>query len=282
MVYNDPLSTRRHRRRGTTAAALVVALLSAAVYQCSDRKQAATPSSGVRHEHSSEQRTSAQHAPAVPATEANRNFDFYLLALSLAPAFCEDGHQSRRECRALDPQSFAATPLTLHGLWPESLQPGQYQRNCQAGALQLAPATRSALRRWMPGEADGLANHEWREHGACTGLSADNYFNAAMDWTARMNVVLGGAIRDVAGGSANVATLRAAAAAVRPGIGESIIFVCKNLRGAAPGLQRRPFLTEVRVCLSRAADGAPQSLLQCAQVQRRDQGCGGSFQVDAP
>lgn len=272
MADNLSLNPRRRRRRGVTAAGLIAALLSAVVYRCSDHGAPARP----RHDR--------DVAPAASiAPDANKRFDFYLLTLSLAPAFCEDGHQSRRECQSLDASSFAATPLTLHGLWPENLRPETYPRDCAAGPLQLAPATRSALRRWMPGEADGLATHEWRKHGACTGLSADAYFNAAIDWTAQINAALGGTIRTAAGGSSDAATLRAAANAAKPGLGDSLVFVCKNLRSAEPGMRRRPFLVELRVCLANdGPSGAPGAALQCAQVQRRDQGCGGNFQVDAP
>jgi ribonuclease T2 len=214
---------------------------------------------------------------------ANRSFDFFLLALSLAPAFCEEGHQSARECASLDARSFAATPLTLHGLWPENLRSESYPRGCDGPALQLASNTRAALRRWMPGEADGLAEHEWSKHGRCTGLDPDRYFTAAVDWTQQINAALGAAVRDSVGRRSSVATLRAAANAVHPRIGDSLVFVCKNLQHAPAAQQRRHFLIEVRACLDNAGpDGAPQSLLRCADVQRRDQGCGDSFEIDAP
>lgn len=262
----DPFQPRR-RRRGATAAGLLAAVLSAVAYQCTGKPDRHGPS----------------QAAGTQAARTNESFDFYLLALSLAPAFCEDGHQRQRECRSLDAQSFAATPLTLHGLWPENLRPESYARNCRATALDLEPSTRAALQRWMPGVADGLATHEWRAHGACTGMEDDAYFNAAMRWTEQADAALGPAIRDAAGESTDVATLRAAANAARPGFGESLVFICKNLRNAPQARQRRPYLTEVRVCLDNDGPaGAPQSLLRCAAVQRRDQGCGGSFEIDAP
>jgi ribonuclease T2 len=287
----NPLAYRR-RRRGVTAAGLLAAVLSALAYQCSgSANRPATPTAhSTAPEHgatgttgATPGRESATAGSGATHESANERFDFYLLALSLAPAFCADGHQARRECAALDQRSFVATPLTLHGLWPENIRSESYPRSCSGAALRISASTRDALRRWMPGMADGLADHEWNRHGRCTALDADRYFNAAIDWTAQIDAALGAAVRQAAAGRSSAATLRAAANAVRPGIGDSLVFVCKNLRQAVPGLQRRPHLIEVRACLDDdGPGGAPQTPLRCADVQRRDQGCGASFEVDAP
>lgn len=242
-----------------TGVGLAAALLSALFYQCSGRP------------------------PSPLAAPANTEFDFYLLSLSLAPAFCADGHQHTRECQALDAQSFAATPLTLHGLWPENRDPNTYPRHCANRALQLDETTRAALRRWMPGGADGLVAHEWRTHGVCTDLTAEDYFKAAIRWTSQVDVALGPAIRQAAGGSLDAATLRATAQAKLSGLGESMVFVCKNLPNLPPDRRRPAHLAELRLCLSAdGADGAPGQLLNCANMRRRDQGCGDRFLIDAP
>ena len=286
MSYQDPLRRRRRRRRNTSVAGLVAALLSAVLYQCTGKTDLGKPASAPPAQTS--HRGDSPTARAVPANNNARSgrgesFDFYLLALSLAPAFCEDGHQQKRECQALNPQGFAATPLTLHGLWPENLRPETYPRDCGKGAPTLSAATRQSMERWMPGAADGLARHEWSKHGTCTGLAADDYFNSAMRWTEQINLALAASLRSAVGGSTDAATLRAAANSVRPGLGESIVFVCKNLRSAPSERRRRPYLVEVRACVDNdGPNGAPQTLLQCAAVDRRDQGCGGSFVIDAP
>src|SRR5262245_61034152 len=66
---------------------------------------------------------------AVPASnpEPRTSFDFYLLALTLHPAFCADGHQGKRECSAGGHRL-----LVIHGLWPERLQPRTYPHDCPA------------------------------------------------------------------------------------------------------------------------------------------------------
>ncbi len=217
----------------------------------------------------------------VPRGGAPARFDFYLLALTLEPAFCEDGNTRIGQCRALDAASFRRTPLVLHGLWPERRQQNAYPRDCDGPPLSLQPATRAALSRWMPGAREGLDRHEWRTHGTCSGLDDDHYYLAAIAATRRANAALGVAIRSHAGRAVTAAALRSAADRAEPGFGEHLVFVCRTLRSDDPYKRRRPHLLEVRVCLDDdGAQGAPGSLLRCADVGRRDQGCGGQFIVD--
>lgn len=224
--------------------------------------------------------STARSIPPVPARRAD--FDFYLLSLTLEPAFCEDGNQRIAQCRALDGESFARTPLVLHGLWPEALEPGRYPRDCPGPRLDLQPQTRADLGRWMPGIREGLERHEWRTHGTCSGLDDDAYFRAAIDATRLANEALGDAIRGNAGRSVDAATLRRAAERARPGFGAQLVFICRSLRSEDPAKRRRPHLLEVRLCIDDdGKDGGPGSLLRCAEVERRDQGCGGSFMIDA-
>jgi hypothetical protein len=45
-------------------------------------------------------------------------------------------------------------------------------------------------------------------------------------------------------------------------------------------LRNRPYLIEVRQCIDDdGPNGAPGTLLDCATVNRRDQGCGRSFRI---
>jgi ribonuclease I len=281
MRSKDPFRVRpRRRRRSMTLVGLVVTALSALIYQYSSKP-------GVQSSQSQSRPTPKSERSANSARDTARSipgsFDFYFLALSLAPAFCEDGHQNKGECRSLDAKTFAATPLTLHGLWPENNQPQSYPRDCDGPQLRVSAATRKAMERWMPGAADGLDKHEWIKHGTCSGLSADDYFGSSMRLVEQVNTAVGPAIRKAAGGSMDAATLRAAANASHSGMGESLVFVCKNLRRAPDEQRRKPYLMEIRVCVENDGPaGAPQSLMQCAAVQRRDQGCGASFQIDSP
>jgi ribonuclease T2 len=209
-------------------------------------------------------------------------FDFYLLALTLEPAFCEDVEHARfGQCRRLRADAVARTPLVLHGLWPENLRPGTYPHDCSGAPLDLRPELRARLQRWMPGVQEGLDRHEWRTHGRCTGLDDDRYFDAAIRATERANAALGEVLRRNAGRRVAAATLRSAANAVDPGYGASVVLLCKNPRSPDPAKRRRPVLYEVRVCIDNdGADGAPGRLLQCPAVQRRDEGCGSEFWID--
>lgn len=261
----DALGRRRRRRRqGMTGAALLAALFAAVASQC--QKKEAGPAQAS--------------APHVEARKSH-DFDFYLLAMTLAPAFCEDGNDSKRECRALDAEAFARTPLTLHGLWPERLEPERYPRDCDGPQLRLSADVRDRMRTLMPGASEGLDKHEWRKHGTCSRLPANTYFSDALDLVEQANAALGAAISQSAGREVDAAALRAAANARRAGYGDSFVFVCRNLRGADAEKRRRPYLYEVRVCVDDdGADGRPRSLLQCASVERRDQGCGARFWID--
>ncbi len=219
--------------------------------------------------------------PRDAAAARSARFDFYLLALTLEPAFCEDGNQRIGQCRALDGAAFERTPLVLHGLWPEVRQNGAWPRDCAGPRLALEPATRAELGRWMPGAREGLDRHEWRTHGTCSGLDDDEYFRAAIAATRRANEALGEAIRRQAGRGTTAGELRAAADRAEPGFGQHLVFMCRTLRSADPAKRRRPHLIEVRVCLDDDGPrGGPGSLLRCADVGRRDQGCGGGFVID--
>lgn len=216
-----------------------------------------------------------------PVKQRAAAFDFYLLALTVESAFCEDNQRPLQQCQRLSRQSFAQMPLVLHGLWPERNQPETYPRDCGGGRLALSPGLRVRVERWMPGTEVDLDVHEWRKHGSCSALSGEQYFAAAVDWTERTHGLLADALAASAGQRVRGAALRAAVEAKQPGFGRSLIFMCKNLRSRDPQKRSRPYLYEVRLCLDNdGANGAPQSLLECAAVGRRDQGCGDSFWID--
>ncbi len=98
-------------------------------------------------------------------------FDFYVLALSWSPSFCEasaerTGRAPQQQCGAR-PYSFV-----VHGLWP------QYERGfpefCQVPAPRLDRNIVSSMLDLMP--APRLVFNEWDKHGTCSGLPARAYF----------------------------------------------------------------------------------------------------------
>jgi ribonuclease T2 len=105
------------------------------------------------------------HTNNTPGT-----FDFYLLNLSWAPAYCANnsGNTTSSEC---DPAHHFG--FVVHGLWPENNN-GSYPQNCGA-ASPVSQAIVQQMLVIMPSQS--LIQHEWAKHGTCTGLAAQDYFN---------------------------------------------------------------------------------------------------------
>ena len=97
------------------------------------------------------------------------DFDYYVLALSWTPTWCAIEGDARGAGQCATGQGLG---FTLHGLWP------QYED----GWPSFCPTqARPPSRAMTAGMADimgssGLAWHQWRKHGVCSGLSADDYF----------------------------------------------------------------------------------------------------------
>ena len=108
-------------------------------------------------------------APVWAEGERAGDFDYYVLALSWTPTWCalEGDDRGSPQC---DPgQGYG---FTLHGLWP------QYED----GWPSFCPTSERPATRGETGAmvdimgSSGLAWHQWRKHGTCTGLSAEEYF----------------------------------------------------------------------------------------------------------
>jgi ribonuclease I len=211
----------------------------------------------------------------VATTSKPASFDFYLLALTSHPAFCADGHSRKAECRA-----GASVPISIHGLWPERLEPGRYPRDCNGPPLDLRPDSAAQLARLMPGMADGLHEHEWRKHGTCTGLDDDVYFSHLYVLSLRVVEALGDRLTTLAGRSTSAAQLREFADDHEAGMGATLTFHCRTLREAPREHRQEPYLVEIRQCFDNTGpDGRPGLRMDCATVKRRDQGCGKTFRI---
>jgi ribonuclease T2 len=211
---------------------------------------------------------------ATPGPPRGARFDFYLLALTLHPAFCAE-HDHKPECRTHSP-----VPLSIHGLWPETLAQGKYPRDCAGPALRLEPALARELAPLMPGMADRLHEHEWRKHGTCSGLGDDEYYRETLRLARRLDALLRDRLTTLGGGSSSAAQLREHVERRAPGLGASLTFHCRTLRDSAPARRGHAYLVEIRQCLDDDGPGRrPLTPLDCATVNRRDQGCGASFQI---
>jgi ribonuclease T2 len=135
-------------------------------------------------------RTPGAKAAAEAAGDASGGRATHVMAMGWEPAFCAS-HRDKSECQALKAGDFAATHLSLHGLWPQPR--GKQYCNVPATAKQadqrhdwnalpepeLSEATRKRLAAVMPGVQSNLQRHEWIVHGTCYGASADGYFARA-------------------------------------------------------------------------------------------------------
>jgi ribonuclease T2 len=97
-------------------------------------------------------------------------FDYYLLSLSWSPAYCADaGDRDPLQCGR--DRRFA---FVVHGLWPQhergwpascpSAQPPDVPAPLKRSMLDIMPSLR-------------LVEHQWDDHGVCSGLTPPAYFS---------------------------------------------------------------------------------------------------------
>jgi ribonuclease T2 len=100
-------------------------------------------------------------------------FDFYVLALSWSPSFCEAASQ-RSPDRPSQQCGERPYSFVVHGLWP------QYERGfpeyCQKDGPRVDRGIVSTMLDIMP--APQLIFRQWDRHGTCSGLSPRAYFDS--------------------------------------------------------------------------------------------------------
>lgn len=180
---------------------------------------------------------------AVPASA--QNFDFYVLALSWSPSFCaQNADRAKNQCA-----SGANPGFVLHGLWPQFSQ--GFPKNCGGDGFIPYPVWKD-LNDLYPDK--GLARHEWRTHGTCSGLSAGNYFALVREAQARVKIppflVAPGAPLQTAPRKIERAFIDA-----NPGLYPGMI--AATCRGGV--------LTEARICLSSDL----RQFIACPEVMRQ-------------
>ncbi|MCB1578617.1 MAG: ribonuclease T2 [Xanthomonadales bacterium] len=111
-----------------------------------------------------------KRSPASMSIEAGTPaFDYYLIALSWSPSWCESHPEDREQCGR------RGYGFILHGLWPQ-YETGGSPRDCDSGG-EPDQATLKRTLAFMPSR--DLIGHEWRTHGSCSGLDARAYFDLA-------------------------------------------------------------------------------------------------------
>lgn len=175
-------------------------------------------------------------------------FDFWVLALSWSPSFCEaTGERTSRsmQCAGDRPYHFV-----VHGLWPQFHR--GFPEYCQVPAGDLERRTVNAMLDIMP--APGLVRHQWAKHGTCSGArSPVAYFEQVRQARAKVRIPTEyesiAEPRTVTPDEVEEAFVRA-----NPGLTREMIAVqCDNRR-----------LREVRVCI-----GRDMNFTACQEIDRR-------------
>ena len=228
-------------RQGASMVSLVIRKAALAVFLFAVALGSASAQAQRQEQRQDQQRQDQrQHQPG--------RFDFYLLALSWSPSFCEatseSGRQAPREQCGERSYSFV-----VHGLWP------QYERgfpkDCQVPAPRLNREIMSSMLDLMP--APRLIFHEWDQHGTCSGLAARAYFDLVRKAREAVKIpevyTAPKATLTVAPDEVEEAFVRA-----NPGLSRTAIAVtCGSTR-----------LSEVRVCMSRDL-----KFRDCSEIDRR-------------
>lgn len=183
-------------------------------------------------------------APSVPV---GSGFDFYVLALSWSPSYCEaEGEDAnQQQCQAKRPYAFV-----VHGLWPQ-FERG-YPQDCPTDQPKVPNDIARTLYDLMP--SAGLIRHEWRTHGACSGLSQEDYFDVVR--AAREKIQIPPQYRrlddylSVAPNEAESAFLKA-----NPGMSDGGVAVTCDKR----------YLRDVRICLTKELQ-----FRHCPEIDRRE------------
>ncbi|MDH5543975.1 MAG: hypothetical protein OEZ43_00190 [Gammaproteobacteria bacterium] len=210
------------------------------------------------------------------------SFDYYVLALSWQPAFCEF-HPQKKECQGSSTDVFSAEQPALHGLWPNRLNDPKHRYAYCAGKKAKGDwcedkiaVDHAKLEKYMPGVASCLQNYQWRKHGSCSGLTVQDYFETSITL-----------VQDFA--------TTAIAQEIRRNIGKvvsselllqrwnennkqsdgAIELVCRRHNGKA-------YLLEVRIALSREIESnASLKYTYNAGFKGANRGCGKKIYIDA-
>lgn len=100
------------------------------------------------------------------------DFDYFVLSLGWSPTWCALKGDARQDDQCDDRHAYS---FTLHGLWPQ-YEDG-WPSYCRTTARDPSRAETAAMTDIMG--SDGLAWHQWKKHGRCSGLSAADYFALA-------------------------------------------------------------------------------------------------------
>ena len=184
-------------------------------------------------------------ASVASAADQAGDFDFYVLALTWSPSYCENARRpDPRQCN-LDIPGFV-----VHGLWPQYER--GYPQYCASNLPRRLPSsTISGISDVIP--SPGAVQYQWEKHGICAGLRPELYFTTMRQ--ALRRVTIPEAYRDVRNDIHSQArSIEAAFITANPGMSD---------RGIAVSCDRDGVI-EVRICLTRRLD-----FRRCTEVDRQ-------------
>jgi len=108
--------------------------------------------------------------PLAAEGERAGDFDYYVLSLSWSPTWCAASRE-RDDAAQCDPARDIG--FILHGLWP------QYNNGWPSYCRTSKRDPSRAMTRDMADimGSSGLAWHQWKKHGRCSGLDAASYYD---------------------------------------------------------------------------------------------------------
>ncbi|MFZ4069398.1 MAG: ribonuclease T2 family protein [Caulobacterales bacterium] len=124
----------------------------------------------------------AAHAQGSRPGDAPGRFDYYLLALSWSPSFCANPEMAAREPAQCSSQRRFS--FVVHGLWPQKER--GWPQDCPTPTQTVPSAVVQKQLDIMP--SPNLVEHQWDKHGACSGLTAQGYFDLTRQFRTKVIV----------------------------------------------------------------------------------------------
>lgn len=113
-------------------------------------------------------------ASPLRAEDVAGEFDYYVLSLSWSANWCALEGDARKspQCDPAEDHGWI-----LHGLWPQ--YESGYPEYCRSSYRPPSRGDTAAMADIMG--TSGLAWHQWRKHGVCSGLSPDDYYDLSRE-----------------------------------------------------------------------------------------------------
>jgi ribonuclease T2 len=175
------------------------------------------------------------------------DFDFYVLSLSWSPTWCAANDPDGRTAQCNGRRAYG---LIVHGFWPQNEH--GYPQDCRSSEPDRVPG--GLIRGYydlIP--SAGLAGHEWRKHGTCSGLTQQRYFGqirAAFSKIKFPPVIFNGSINR----NLKTGDIEDLMTSFNPGLPkDGISVLCDDGK-----------LSEIRICMTKSLD-----FRACGEVDRQ-------------